>query len=265
MAENRSVETQGLTGPEVSVVMPVYNGERTIREAVRSVFSQQVSLELIVVNDCSRDGTEKILEEFCADPRLRVIRNQSSLGAAGSRNAGVAAARGDYVAYLDADDIWADGKLEKQLALVKKTGAVLCCTGRELMSPDGTLTGRVIGVREKIDYSYLLRHNSINCSSVLIRTDAAREFPMEHEDSHEDYITWLKVLRKYNTAVGIDEPLLRYRLSASGKSGSKLHSAVMTFRVYRYMGFGPVRSVLCFISYAFHGVWKYLRAWMHRK
>ena len=80
---------------------------------------------------------------------------------------------------------------------------------------------------------------------------------MGHEDSHEDYIMWLRVLRKYGDARGINEPLLRYRLSNTGKSGSKLHSAKMTFMVYRYMGFSLPKSLLCFASYAINGVKKY--------
>lgn len=83
---------------------------------------------------------------------------------------------------------------------------------------------------------------------------------MEHEDSHEDYIMWLKILKKYGTAAGINEPLLKYRLSNSGKSGSKAKSAAMTFRVYRYMGFGWGKSIACFVSYAAHGAAKYLLA-----
>lgn len=80
---------------------------------------------------------------------------------------------------------------------------------------------------------------------------------MEHEDSHEDYIAWLRLLKKYGQACGINEPLLKYRLSGKGKSGGKLKSARMTFRVYRYMGFGMGKSLICFISYALNGIWKY--------
>jgi teichuronic acid biosynthesis glycosyltransferase TuaG len=83
---------------------------------------------------------------------------------------------------------------------------------------------------------------------------------MEHADSHEDYILWLKILQVHGFACGINEPLLRYRLSNTGKSGSKLKSAKMTFMVYRYMGFGLPKSILCFCSYALHGVRKYLFA-----
>ena len=126
------------------------------------------------------------------------------------------------------------------------------------MSPEGELTGKMLPVKQTITYRELLKHNCISCSSVVIRTDVAREFPMHHDDSHEDYIMWLEVLRKYGTARGITAPLLKYRLSNTGKSGNKLKSAKMTFMVYRYMGFSVAKSLMCFCSYAFHGVKKYV-------
>lgn len=112
------------------------------------------------------------------------------------------------------------------------------------MKADGSSTGRTIPVKEKITYRELLKHNSINCSSVILRRDVAREFPMEHDDSHEDYITWLKILRKYGCAAGINKPYLKYRLSEGGKSRNKLKSAAMTYNVYRYAGYGRFRSCI---------------------
>jgi teichuronic acid biosynthesis glycosyltransferase TuaG len=130
------------------------------------------------------------------------------------------------------------------------------------MTPDGKLTGWVIPVKEKISYGELLKHNSINCSSVLIRAEVAREFPMEHDDSHEDYILWLRVLKKYGYACAVNEPLLKYRLSNTGKSGNKFRSARMTYRVYRHMGFGLVKSCCLFVRYAFHGIKKYALSYL---
>lgn len=258
----------------VSVVMPVHNNASTIVDAIRSALHQDMhfestqqvgrgsvqELEVVVIDDGSTDGLEKVEQRFSGDRRVHFYHNEVRLGAAKSRNRGVLRARGKYVAFLDADDIWAPDKLKKQFARIYETGAVLCCTGRELMNPDGTLTGRVIGVKQTISYRDLLWHNQINCSSVVLPTEVARKYPMIHEDSHEDYITWMQVLRSYGEAAGIDEPLLKYRLSQTGKSGSKFKSAAMTYRAYRYMGFGTVKSVLLFISYALHGIWKYWRA-----
>ena len=196
-------------------------------------------------------------DRYRQEPRVICLKNEKNLGAAETRNRGVAMARGEWVAFLDADDLWVPGKLQKQLAALEGSGAVLCATAREQLAPDGTSLNRVIPVKETVTYQDLLRHNCIACSSVLLRTDVAREFPMHHADSHEDYILWLEILRKYRRAVGINEPLLRYRTSTTGKSGSKLHSAKMTFQVYRYMGFGPVKSAVCFCCYAILGVYKH--------
>ncbi len=249
--------------PLVSVVMPAYRCAGTVGRAIDSVLCQDVPLELLVIDDCSPESLEAALAPYIGDSRVRIIRNERNMGAAQSRNRGVSMAQGEYVAFLDSDDVWVPGKLKKQLDLLTETGMVLCCTARELMRPGGELTGRVLPVKPVITYRELLKHNSIACSSVLMRADVAREHPMHHEDSHEDYIMWLEILEKHGSACGINEPLLHYRLSNTGKSGSKLHSAKMTFKVYRYMGFSMPKSLLCFASYAIHGVSKYLGSRFH--
>ena len=243
--------------PLISVVIPGYRCAATIGASIDSALAQQVPLEIIVINDQSPDDLDAAMAPYLENPAVVYSVNEQNMGAAASRNRGVAMARGTYVAFLDADDLWLTGKLEKQLKAMEETGAVLSCTARELMTPEGVCTGRIIPVKERITYRELLKHNSVSCSSVLIRRDVALEFPMGHEDSHEDYIMWLKVLEAYGFACGINEPLLQYRLSNTGKSGSKLKSARMTFMVYRYMGFSLPKALVCFASYAFHGVWKY--------
>lgn len=251
--------------PLVSVVMPAYNSGPYIRQAVDSVYSQQVSLELIVVDDCSGDDTARQLECYRERADFRYIRNDTNQGAAASRNRGVSLAKGKYVAFLDSDDWWGEGKLKEQLQAMEESRAVLCSTGRELMGRDGRSTGKYIGVKPRVTYRELLKHNSINCSSVLLPTEIAREFPMCYDQSHEDYITWLKILKKYGWARGIDKPYLKCRLSEHGKSRDKWKSAKMTFQVYRYMGYGLVKSCLFFLSYAVHGVCKYKGAALPRR
>ena len=241
----------------VSVIIPAYNCEKYISQAIESALVQDIPLEIIVINDCAKDGTEDVIREYLGDPRIRYIRNEKNLGVAQTRNRGVRLAKGKYVAFLDSDDWWEPGKLQKQLQLMERENVVLCSTARELVNPDGSSMRKVIPVSESFDYRRLLRHNCINCSSVVMLRTVALEFPMEHEDSHEDYITWLKILKKYGRACAVNEPLLKYRLSVTGKSGSKWKSARMTFKVYRYMGFGLIKSLICFCSYAVHGVWKY--------
>lgn len=278
-ASSVSGEAGTETAPIVSVIIPACNCAATIGRAVDSVLEQGVPLEILVFNDCSPDELDSVMERYGNVRELHYYKNKHRLGAAATRNQGVEMAKGTYIAFLDADDWWDKDKLKKQLARFesakstsirekdgqekeKMAAPVLCATARELVTPDGKRTGRVIPVREKVSYRRLLLHNCINCSSVLLRTDVAREFPMLHEDSHEDYITWLQILKKYGPALAVNEPLLKYRLTASGKSGNKLHSAKMTYRAYRYAGFGRVSSAGLFCAYAVNGLMKYAGAYL---
>ena len=241
----------------VSVIIPAYNCEQFIRQTIESVLMQQVPLEVIVINDCSTDGTENVIKTFRDQSLIRYVRNEKNLGVAETRNRGVRLAKGKYVAFLDSDDWWEPDKLKKQLEMIEREKVVLCSTARALVDADGKPIGKVIPAKETIVYKDLLRHNCINCSSVLLLRKVALEFPMEFEDSHEDYITWLRILKKYGKACAINEPLLKYRLTSNSKSGSGWTSAKMTFKSYRYMGFGWGKTILCFCSYVLHGLWKY--------
>ena len=243
----------------VSVVIPAYNCTAYIALAIDSVLGQQVPLEVIVVDDCSTDDLPGLITRYREDSRVRYVRNEKNLGVAQTRNRGVSLARGEYVAFLDADDYWAQGKLRLQLERIREKHAVICSTAREMMTPEGRLTGFVLPVKEDLTYRDMLRQNYIGCSSVLIKTSVAREFPMHHDDAHEDYLMWLEVFQKYGYGCAINEPILKYRLSNTGKSGNKLHSARLTYRTYRYHGLGRLKTLVCFCSYACYGVKKYAR------
>ncbi|MDD6405928.1 MAG: glycosyltransferase family 2 protein [Clostridiales bacterium] len=251
------IQVKNMTDEKISVVIPAYNSSETIGQAVRSVLEQKVPVEVIIVDDCSQDDIKKALKQYKDDERIHILRNESNLGVAKSRNLGVKSASGKYIAFLDADDIWMNGKLEKQLSLMKETGAVLCSTARELITEDGTRTGKVIEVPERITYKKLLRGNVINCSSVLVERDTIINHPMGNDDIHEDYICWLQILRECGYSVAVNEPLILYRQMRNSKSGSKLSSAHKTFAVYRKMGYGFLKSCIYFACYAVNGVIKY--------
>ncbi len=270
----KDVAASQLPGLLVSVIIPVYNSASTLKAAIDSVLAQDMhfesadrigrgsvqELEILVVDDNSTDNPDSVMQQYEADPRVIYLHNKENLGAAKTRNRGVLLARGKYVAYLDSDDMWRPDKLKKQFARIFETGDVLCCTGRELIKPDGSKTGRVIGVKPVLTYRDMLVNNQINCSSVVMLTEVARRYPMIHEDSHEDYITWMSILNRYDEVCAVDEPLILYRVTSTGKSGSKFKSAKMRYRAYRYLGFGPAKSAFLFVRYAFRGVIKYARA-----
>lgn len=243
----------------VSVIIPAYESALFLREAVESVRIQNVPLEIILIDDCGSDGTSALIDDLQQQypEEITAIHNPHNLGAAQSRNAGIRIARGKYIAFLDADDVWREGKLQDQLQKMEETGCVLCCTARELITQTGESMHRIMPVDAKITYRMLLHSNQIPCSSVLVKTEVVRAFYMEHAELHEDYILWLKILRTYGDACGINYPYLLSRMTEGGKSRNKWKSAKMTYGVYRVIGIGVPKSLWYFLCYAFHGVKKY--------
>lgn len=241
----------------VSVIMPVYNGEKYISQAIESVLRQKTSLELIIIDDCSSDNTRFVISKYESDIRVVFVPNEKNLGVAASRNKGMELAKGKYIAFLDADDYWTEDKLEKQLTLMEEKQAVLSSTGRELMDEEGILSGKLIGIKDEVNYKELLKGNVLNTSGVMIKSSVAKNYPMVQDHLHEDYIMWLSILKDYGIAYGINEPLLKYRVMKGTKSANKLKSAKMTFGVYRYLGFNILKSCYFFCFYAVRGVLKY--------
>jgi len=246
---------------EVSVIIPSYNCGKYLTCAIQSVMQQKIDLEIILIDDASVDGTEEVVKKIkeSANYPIFYVRNSRNLGVSASRNKGAELAEGKYIAWLDADDWWAEGKLEKQLNRLKQTNGVFCYTGRELCYENGQGTGKKIPVPEEITFHRLLHTNVIPCSSVLLKTEIAREFPMAHDEIHEDYLTWLRIVQKYGQAYGINEPLLKSRLTAGGKSRNKGKTLRMTYGVYRYMGIKSKMAVLYTIRHLCYSLLRYVK------
>ncbi len=260
MGRQHDLNNEDTDDPVISIIMPAYQAGRYIGQAVESVRQQtcEEPWELLIIDDCTTDDTPQIVKNHAADPRIRYIRQTQNQGTAAARNRGIELARGRYVAFLDADDWWDADKLRLQMKCIGRTKAVLCCTGRELMQPDGTPKGHVIPVPKRITYPMMLRTNVIPCGSAVLRTDIAREFGFVHDECHEDYILWMRILKKYKTAAGVNVPALKCRLSEGGKSRNKLKSACMQYGSYRYLGYGRIRSLYYMVFYMLNGFGKYL-------
>lgn len=242
----------------VSIIIPVYNDGDNLIAAVDSAINQVgVTLEVIVVDDSSTQNIRKIISRYLENQNVTYIRNSVNMGVAKSRNIGVTKAKGDYIAYLDSDDWWDCDKLRRQIEIVYEKNADIVCTGRELALDNGTLTGKLIHVNREIEFEMLIKHNSIACSSVLIKRELALKYPMHNDEYHEDYINWLEITKDKHKVYGIDEPLLKYRMSVGGKSRNRLKSMYMTYKSYQIVGLGRLKAVLCTCSHVINGIKKY--------
>ncbi len=242
----------------VSIIMPAYNAEKTINEAIESVLQQTyTNFELIVINDCSKDLTKDIILRYCnADHRVKIICNSMNLGVSKSRNIGIACAKGKYIAFLDSDDMWRKDKLEKQITLMESNVSILSYTASSFIDEVGNPYDYIMEAEEKTTLNTLLKKNIISCSSAMILADIMKELKMPSDKMHEDYYIWITVLKKYEYAYGINEPLLIYRLASNSKSSNRLKSAKMIYNTYCAVGYNYFTSFILMLRYSIYSISK---------
>ncbi|MGI6745549.1 MAG: putative teichuronic acid biosynthesis glycosyltransferase TuaG [Firmicutes bacterium ADurb.Bin300] len=244
---------------KISVVMPAYNAESFIEDAVNSVLAQTFEdYELIIIDDCSGDNTYEMIEGFARkDSRIRVYRNEKNSGVSFTRNFGISVARYKWIAFLDSDDMWRPKKLEKQLELLKEhPNAIITYTGSSFIDFEGTPFSYNLPAVPVITYKELLKHNLLSCSSVMVKKDVIKRIKMAHDKMHEDYSAWLQILREYEYAFGINEPLLVYRISKNSKSANRIKSARMIYNSYRYVGYNFIIAALLMLRYSIYSIKK---------
>ncbi|MBQ0000555.1 MAG: glycosyltransferase family 2 protein [Clostridiales bacterium] len=254
--------------PAVSIIIPAYNAEPYLEAAVKSVLAQTFSdWELLIIDDCSGDHTWDIMQKLSEwDSRIRLLQNPVNQGVAATRNRGVSLARAEWIAFLDADDLWESRKLEKQIALALSDPKIaFTFTGSAFIDAAGNPVSYQLKVPEKITRSKLLGQNVISCSSVMLKKDWIQKYPMpDNREIHEDFATWLAILKEVPYAYGINEPLLIYRRTASSKSGNKSHAARLNWNTYKVADVhGPERVISMFL-YTVKGLIKYASIKMNR-
>lgn len=244
----------------VSIIVPAYNAEKYIVEAMDSARRQTYrNWELLLVEDCSKDGTASQIEAYLqrtGDGRIRLIRQASNQGAARARNRALKEAKGRYIAYLDADDLWMPEKLEREIAFMKEKGAAFAFTGYEFADEEGRGTGKVVRVPKTLNYRQALKNTTIFTTTVMFDTGKIRRDLLEMPlIKSEDTALWWKVLREGYTAYGLDENLVRYRRGGRSLSSNKIEAMRRIWNLYRKAeGMGIWHSAWNFCFWAFHAV-----------
>jgi glycosyltransferase involved in cell wall biosynthesis len=220
--------------PRVSIITPVYNASRWLKRPVESVLAQtHREFELIAIDDGSKDDS---VEQFqtCArqDSRVRLLRQPVNGGVAAARNAGLDAATGDYIAFLDADDWWHPRKLELQLATMQRTGAKVSYAGYQRVGEDGRPLSHV-NPPARVTHRDMLASNFIgHLTGMYDRSLGEVRF---QRIGHEDYVFWLELVRRAGIAVRVDhdEPLAFYLVRDGSVSANKLRTARWQWNIYR--------------------------------
>lgn len=247
-----------MSSPAVSVVMPVFNGARYLRQSVESVREQSfTSWELIISDDNSTDESVDIAKVYCrADPRITLEKTIRRGGPAAARNRAIAKAKGRWIAFLDSDDTWHPDKLVRSVDFAESHNLALTYTA--YFSENSEKRARLVAVPREVTYRDLLKTNHITTSTVLVDRQLVGDFRMNENYRFDDYVAWLEILKAGLPAGGLAEPLTTYRKHGGSFSSNKLEAARRVFVIYsRHQKLSWPKIAWYFANYALQGAIKH--------
>jgi glycosyltransferase involved in cell wall biosynthesis len=244
----------------ISIITPNYNGAIYIASAIQSVINQTYTKwELIIVDDCSTDNSVNIIKEYIdKDERIKLFQMPQNNGLpAIPRNFGIEKAKGDFIAFLDSDDIWLPEKLQKQINLALEKDAAVIYSYYEKFDDNKFRNNRIVRTPLSINYTQLLKGNVIGCLTGMYSVIKLGKIYFSYE-KYEDYILWLSILKKGYTAYAVPKVLALYRVGRPSFSSNKFKASQRVWTVYRkYENLSFVQSIYFFIIYTIQGFRKY--------
>lgn len=241
----------------VSIIVPVYNAAAFICQTMEMVRAQSYTeWELILVDDCSKDNSVEVIKEYLKekpDERIHLIQKEKNEGAALTRNRGIKEAKGRYIAFLDADDVWFSHKLQKQMEFMKKEEAGFVFSAYEFGDENAKGTGRIVHVPKELNYKKALSRTVIFTTTVLLDTKKIpKELIYMPNVPSEDSATWWQILRTGHVARGLDEVLAIYRRPGKSLSSNKLKAIQRIWYLYREVEQLPfLTSCFAFVGWAY--------------
>jgi len=222
----------------VSIIVPIYKAEQYIEATISTVLRQTYTKwELLLVDDCSPDSSVKLINQVIEanpDRKIRLIRQAQNSGAAATRNRGIEEAKGRYIAFLDADDLWREDKLDNELQFMHKHDAGFVFSSYEFGDENAVPTGKMVRVPKTLNYKQALSRTVIFTSTVLLDTKKVpKELIKMPEIASEDTATWWRILSSGFIAYGLDQPLVIYRRPITSLSSDKGKAIIRIWTLYR--------------------------------
>lgn len=219
----------------VSIITPTYNAEHTIAMCIESVLAQTYTdWELLITDDASQDATAEVVGRYAAtDSRIKLFRMEVNGGAGKARNHSIEAARGRYIAFLDADDRWMPAKLERQLAFMRKKEVKVCYSSYVTCDAKGEVCG-IVPCPSRVTKRDILSDDRMGCLTLIYDAEALGKTYMPLMRRRQDWALKILLLQKSGVALGVPDTLAIYRVSSGSLSnGGKLSLVRYNVAVYR--------------------------------
>lgn len=219
----------------VSIITPCFNSEKYVSQTIHSVLNQtHQNWELLLVDDCSSDETFATISKFASqDNRIKAFKLDKNSGAGVARNFAIHQASGNYIAFLDADDLWKPEKLEKQLHFMQTKNIPFTFSFYETIDEAGNLRSETITTPPKITYRQLYYCNWIGNLTGIYSVDFFGKIPISSIKKRQDWMLWLQIVKQIQTAIPVPESLAFYRVREDSISASKWKLIKYNFKVYR--------------------------------
>lgn len=246
----------------ISIISASYNCDSIIRDTYFSLDEQTCSdWSWFITDDSSFDQTYQVLKEISiTDSRVKVFRNNVNSGAAFSRNNSLFFIDGDFIAFIDSDDLWLPDKLEKQIKFMNDNNIDFSFTAYELIDENGNKIGKQVDTHltGPVSYEDMLRKKAtLGCSTVMLRRSAFDDISMPLIRTGQDYALWLKLLKTGVKAYPMPEVLTQYRILPNSISRNKFKKAMRQWQIYREIEKLPLlKSIECFCFYAWRAVFR---------
>lgn len=241
--------------PLVSIITPMYNSEAFISETISSVLNQTyTNWELILIDDCSTDNTIAVTSTFqLKNKNIHLLKNTKNAGAAISRNKGINAANGDYIAFLDADDLWKPIKLETQICFMQTHNCDVCYSSYEQINDNGKPLNKFVKALPTLSYSRLLKSNYIGNLTGIYNAKVLGKINAPNLRKRQDWLLWLKAVEvSGKPAQGIQESLAYYRVRKNAMSSNKINLLKHNYNVYRKgLSFSTPKSIYFMFQFLF--------------
>ncbi|WP_367756333.1 glycosyltransferase family 2 protein [Flavobacterium sp. WC2430] len=240
--------------PLVSILIPTFNSEKFISESIRSVQNQTyTNWEIILVDDCSTDATLCLVEELAIkDNRIQYSRLEKNSGTGVARNSALALAKGQYIAFLDADDLWKPEKLKKQIDFLINKNLPFTFSFYDCIDEAGNPLNKRVEAPVHLSYRELFFCNYVGNLTAIYDVNFFGKIPISSIRKRQDWMLWLTVLKKIKIAHVVPESLAYYRVRNDSISTSKLDLIKYNFAVYRrFHGFSFLIAVACMKLFLF--------------
>ena len=231
--------------PLISIIIPYYKKKEYITQTINSITKQSYkNFELIFIYDDPDKSDLKYVKKILKNiKRKKIIINNNNMGAGLSRNLGILKAKGEYISFIDSDDIWKKDKLKNQLLFMLDNNIEFCFTSYSIINKKNTII-KFIKAKKNIEYKDLIKSCDIGLSTVMLKKKLLKNTKFPKIKTKEDYVLWLKLSKKNIKMMGFDQKLVLWRKLDNSLSSSVFQRVHDAFYVYNtHLNFNFIKSI----------------------